>query len=348
LQGEARHTETQAKNGAAPHPIDMQPLAVPSPRQPTGKKSHWQAVLIVGGVLLLGGFTVFLYPALFQTHQEEQLSVLPLPDKPSLVVLPFINLSNDPAQEYLSDGITAALTGDLSQIPDLFVTDRNSAFTYKGKAVKAQQISRELGVRYVVEGSVNKIDGQVRIRVQLIDATTGFHLWSERFDREPQALFALQEDITQKIVATLKLQFPLLEKGWYIRKRTENSEAYDAMLGGIQFALRRTKEANEQARRMFEKAVELDPAYASAYAAIGQTYFTEYLWGWDRRPHVIERAFDLAQRAVALDDSLPISHALLSWTSLWRKKPEQAVIELSEPLPSIPITLTATPGKRRS
>jgi TolB-like protein/Tfp pilus assembly protein PilF len=241
-------------------------------------------------------------------------------------------LSNDPEQEYFSDGITADLTSDLSQIPDLFVTDRNSAFTYKGKAIKAQQISRELGVRYVVEGSVSKLNGRMRLRVQLIDATTGFHLWSERFDREPQALFAIQEEITQKIVATLKLQFPLLEKGWYIRKRTENLEAYDAMLRGIQYALRRTKEANEQARRMFEKAVELDPTYASAYAALGHTYFTEYLWGWDRRPQVIERAHDLAQRALALDDSLPASHSLLSWTSLWKKQPEQAIIEIKRAL----------------
>jgi TolB-like protein/DNA-binding winged helix-turn-helix (wHTH) protein/Tfp pilus assembly protein PilF len=331
-QGEAIGAETQAKTGTAPPTTDVQPLAVPFLRRPAGKKSYWQATIIIGGLLLLGGIAAFFYPSLFPIHHEEQPSTLPLPDKPSLVVLPFTNLSNDPAQEYFSDGVTADLTSDLSQIPDLFVTDHNSAFTYKGKAVKAQQIGRELGVRYVVEGSVSKLNGRMRLRVQLIDATTGFHLWSERFDREPQALFALQEEITQKIVATLKLQFPLLQKGWYIRKRTENLEAYDAMLRGIQFALRRTKEANEQARRMFEKAVELDPTYASAYAAIGQTYFTEYLWGWDRRPQVIERAHELAQRALALDDSLPASHSLLSWTSLWKKQPEQAVIEIKRAL----------------
>jgi TolB-like protein/DNA-binding winged helix-turn-helix (wHTH) protein/Flp pilus assembly protein TadD len=329
---EALGAEAQAKNGTVPLTTDIQPLETLLPRQPIGKKSRWQAAVIVGGLLLVGGITALFYPSLLQIHQEEQSSALPLPDKPSLVVLPFTNLSNDPEQEYFSDGITTDLTSDLSQIPDLFVTDRNSAFTYKGKAVKTQQIGRELGVRYVVEGSVSKINGRMRLRVQLIDATTGFHLWSERFDREPKALFAIQEDIIQKIVVTLKLQFPLLEKGWYIRKHTENLEAYDAALRGTQYALRRTKEANEQARSLFEKAVELDPAYAWAYAAIGQTYFTEYLWGWDRRPQVIERAFDSAQQAIALDDSLPTSHSLLSWTSLWKEQPEQAIIEIKRAL----------------
>jgi adenylate cyclase len=131
---------------------------------------------------------------------------LSLPDKPSIAVLPFVNMSGDPEQEYFSDGLTEDLTSDLSKISSLFVIARNSAFTYKGKAVKVQEVSRALGVRYVLEGSVRKADSHVRVSAQLIEATTGQHLWAERYDRPLQDIFALQDEITQKIVTTLQLQ----------------------------------------------------------------------------------------------------------------------------------------------
>src|SRR6185295_3734221 len=129
---------------------------------------------------------------------RSQEAQLPLPDKPSIIVLPFQNLSGDPGQDYFSDGFTEILTGDLSRISNLFVIARNSAFTYKGKAVKVQDVGREMGVRYVLEGSVLKAEGQVRITIQLIDTTTGYHLWSERYDRPLQNIFALQDEIVQK------------------------------------------------------------------------------------------------------------------------------------------------------
>src|SRR5262249_19812127 len=144
------------------------------------------------------------------------------PDKPSIVVLPFANMSDDPKQDYFSDGLTEDLTSALSKISSLFVIARNSAFTYKGKAVKVQDVSKELGVRYVLEGSVRKADSQVRITAQLIDATTGYHLWSGRYDRPFQDLFALQDEIVQKIVTTLKLQLTLEEQGVLVRKTTDN------------------------------------------------------------------------------------------------------------------------------
>src|SRR5262249_17598185 len=158
--------------------------------------------------------------------------VLPLPDKPSIVVLPFVNMSHDPGQEYFSDRLTDVLTGDLSQISNLFVISRNSAFTYKGKAVKVQDVGREMGVRYVLEGSVQKTSDQVRIVAQLIDTTTGGHIWSERYDRLLQDLFALQDEIVQQIVTTLKLQLTLEEQGYIVRKHTDNLEAYDCYLRG--------------------------------------------------------------------------------------------------------------------
>jgi adenylate cyclase len=254
-------------------------------------------------------------------------AALPLPDKPSIVVLPFTNMSGDPTQDYFSDGLTEVLTSDLSKISSLFVIARNSAFTYKGKAVKVQDVGREMGVRYVLEGSVLKAGDQVRITAQLIDATMGGHLWTERFDRPFKDIFALQDEIVQKIVTTLKLQLSLQEQGYIVRKRTDNLEAYDAFLRGMEYGLRATKEAHAQARQMFEKAVALDPQYAEAYAWLGWTYYREWNWFWNRDPQTLERALTLAQQALAQDESLPFAHSLLGNVYAQKQQYDQAITE---------------------
>src|SRR5262249_14851962 len=197
-------------------------------------------------------------------------------------------MSEDPKQEYFSDGLTEDLTADLSKISSLFVIARNSAFTYKGKAVKVQDVSKELGVRYVLEGSVRKADNQVRITVQLIDATTGGHLWSERYDRHLQDIFALQDDVVRKIVTTLKLQLTVQEQGILVRKTTDNLEAYDYYLRGREHFNRYTQEANAQARQLFEKALALDPQYAEAYAFLGLTYEREWGFQWSQDPQTLD------------------------------------------------------------
>ena len=216
------------------------------------RRALWGAALVVLLVLVSVG-TFFLkdryFPAPASRLPKEgtptsSQPALPLPDKPSIVVLPFVNMSKDPEQEYFSDGLTEVLTGDLSKISSLFVIARNSAFTYKGKAAKVQDVGREMGVRYVLEGSVQKADQRVRITVQLIDATTGYHLWSEQYDRPLTDIFTLQDEIVQKIVTTLKLQLTLQEQGWIVRKHTNNLEAYDAFLRGVEYFSRYTKEAN--------------------------------------------------------------------------------------------------------
>src|SRR5262245_20988934 len=248
------------------------------PEKPTGfrrylqvqrlKLTHWRRPLQGTALLVLLASAGFIGRYFYTPSRAG----LPFPDKPSLVVLPFVNLSEDPKQEYFSDGITEDLTSDLSKISTLFVIARNSAFTYKGKAVKVQDVSTELGVRYVLEGSVRKADNQVRITAQLIDATTGGHVWSERYDRPLQDIFALQDEVVGKIVTTLKLQLTLQEQGILVRKTTDNLEAYDYYLRGVEHSNRYTQEANTQARQMFEKALELDPQYAEAYAFLGWTY----------------------------------------------------------------------------
>jgi TolB-like protein/Flp pilus assembly protein TadD len=264
-------------------------------------------------------------PAPRLTLSGEQPTPLPLPDKPSLAVLPFTNLSSDPEQEYFSDGLTEDLITDLSRLSGLFVIARHSTFTYKGKAVKVQEVSRELRVRYVLEGSVRKAGERVRITAQLVEAATGHHLWAERYDRPLQDIFALQDDIVQKIVTTLKLQLTLWEQGHLVRKTTANLEAYDHYLRGVEYFWRTTQGANTQARQMFEQALALDPQYAEAYARLGWTYVVAWLWEWGQDAQTLEQAFALAQKAVTLDDSLSLAHRVLGLVYGWKRQHDQAI-----------------------
>src|SRR5262249_24978639 len=209
-------------------------------------------------------------PATPHGRDEVPSPRLPLPNKPSILVLPFVNMSNDPEQEYFSDGITEDITTDLSKISSLFVISRNSAFTYKGKAVKIRDISREMGVHYVLEGSVRKAGERVRITAQLIDAIQDQHLWSERYDRPLTEIFVLQDEIRQKIVTALKVKLTPDEQARFQQAPTNNLEAYDFYLRGLESVLcafRETKQAlNVQARHLFERALELDARYAGACA----------------------------------------------------------------------------------
>ncbi|MFC1896194.1 adenylate/guanylate cyclase domain-containing protein [Thermodesulfobacteriota bacterium] len=250
-----------------------------------------------------------------------------LPDKPSVAVLPFVNMSGDPEQEYFSDGITEDLITDLSKVSGLFVIARNSAFTYKGKPVKINEVGRELGVRYVLEGSVRKANDRIRITAQLVDATTEGHLWAERYDRELKDIFALQDEVTQKIVGALAVKLTEDERDCLANRFTDNLEAYDYYLRGLEYLYQLTEEANSQAREMFERAFELDPEFASAYAYLGLSHWMEWSLGWSQDPQSLERAFELAQRAIALNYSLPEAHRTLGDVYLWKKQHEQAIAE---------------------
>jgi adenylate cyclase len=180
-------------------------------------------------------------------------------------------MSGDPEQEYFSDGLTEDLTTDLSRLSGLFVIARHSAFTYKGKALDVQEVSKELGVQYVLEGSTRRADNRVRINTQLIDATTGHHLWAERYDRPLRDLFVLQDEVRQKIVFALKVKLTPEEQERFQRFPTDNLEAYDYVLRGAEYQYRFTKEANAQARQMFEKAIARVISFA-LYAAKGRAF----------------------------------------------------------------------------
>lgn len=273
---------------------------------------------------------VRVYRIGIDTAVTEVSRELKLPEKPSIAVLPFVNMSGDPEQEYFSDGITEDLITDLSKISSLFVIARNSVFTYKGKAVKIGQVGRELGVLYILEGSVRKVGDRVRITAQLVDATTEGHLWAERYDRDLEDIFALQDEVTQKIVAALAVALTEEEEDRLTRKYTGNVEAYDCFLRGLEYHFHPTKEKNIQARRMFEKAIELDSEFAAAYAQLGRTHVRGYTHMWSQDPKALNRAFDLAQKARDLDDTLPESYFVFAQVYYYERRHEQAIAEFEK------------------
>jgi adenylate cyclase len=270
---------------------------------------------LAGLALIVVTFVVVQHLSLKPPHTHASIPppgkpALALPDKPSIAVLPFANLSGDPEQEYFSDGITDDLTADLSRLPGLFVIARNSSFTYKGKSAKLQDVGHELGVKYVLQGSVRKSGGQVRIAVQLADASTGEELWAERYDRPMRDIFALQDEIVRRIVTTSDLQLNLAEHGAVIPRTTENLEAYDDALRGTEYLFAFTKDGNTKARVMFEKAIELDPGYAEAYAMLGYNYWLGFALAFDSGPDALKRGLKLEQQAIAMDDSLALAHSV--------------------------------------
>jgi len=272
---------------------------------------------------------VRVYRVIMQPGVAYEMDKKPeLPEKPSIAVLPFVNMSGDQEQEYFSDGITEDLITDLYKISGLFVIARHSVFTYKGKAVKVQEVGQELGVRFILEGSVRKVGNRVRITAQLVDTITGGHLWAERYDRELTDIFKLQDEVTREIVAALSLNLTKGEKDRLARQDTGNLAAYDHVLRGMEHHWRYTKDANAQAQVLFQKAIELDPGYALAYSWLGLTVLHSWTQGWNQDHRVLAVAFELAQKAIALDDSLAEAHRILGDVYLYRKQHEEAIREL--------------------
>jgi len=258
-----------------------------------------------------------------------EIPPLPLPDKPSIAVLPFVNMSGDPEQEYFSDGISEEIITALSKVRDLFVIARNSTFTYKGKPVKVQQVSRELGVRYVLEGSVRKSSDRLRITAQLVDALTGKHVWAERYDRDLKDIFALQDEITIKILTALQVTLTNGQEARLYAKGTDNLDAYLKRVQATEYFHHLNKDDNFRARKTAEQAIALDQGYAAAYAILGWTYAIDARIGWSKsKKHCLERAEELARKAMALDDALPDSYRLLSFIYLTKGQFEKAIVEV--------------------
>jgi adenylate cyclase len=291
----------------------------------------------IAAIIILIAVAGGLASWIFYLHQSKSLEVadldkmaFPLPDKPSIAVLPFTNMSGDPEQEYFSDGITEDLITDLSKISELFVIARNSVFTYKGKSVKISQVAEELGVRYVLEGSVRRAEDQVRINAQLIDATTGGHLWAERYDGRMENVFALQDKITIKIVAALKVTLAAGEEKQAASRETSDPAAYDAFLKGWAHYQRKTPEDFAKAVPYLDEAVERDPNYSRAYAALAAVYWEGSRTWWGKYLDMSKAEAEMTANiylAEAMQDPTPLAHWIASDIHRSFRRNQEAITE---------------------
>jgi len=271
---------------------------------------------------------VFRIAAPAQAVAASQAPAPAVPQKPSIAVLPFTNMSGDAEQEYFSDGMTEDLITDLSKISALFVIARNSSFAYKGRLVKVQEIGRDLGVRFVLEGSIRKSGNRVRITAQLIDAESGGHLWAERFDRDLTDIFATQDEVVEKIVRALAVTLTQGEEKRLGRRGTDNVAAYEAVLRARELLGAATRETVAQARAMYQRAIELDASYAVPHAGLAATAVSDYVSDWADDPGAeLDQAERWARRALELDESEPFAHMALGHVLLWRRDHDGALAE---------------------
>jgi adenylate cyclase len=314
------------------------PVSPPKKQRTVLHGLHRRITLLAIVVLIVGAATwavwkFYLKHPSFKVASLDKMAY-PLPDKPSIAVLPFVNMSKDPDQEYFSDGLTEDLITDLSKISGLLVIAHSSTLNYKGKPVEIKQVAEELGVRYVLEGSVRRAGDEIRINAQLIDAMTGHHLWAERYDGTMGKIFALQDKITQKIVSALVVKLTGSERELVAQKGTDNVEAYDAFLRGWVYYLRLTPEDSVKAVASFKKAIELDPNYGRAYAGLAAVYY-----GASTLPSLLKglgvswheartRSIQYLKKAT----KGPITHYVKSQMYLWRRQHQKAISEMEQAL----------------
>ena len=289
------------------------------------------AFVVVAAVVALWQF--HLRPASqpkMEVASKEKMA-LTLPDLPSIAVLPFVNMSEDPKQEFLSDGITEEIITHLSKVPGMFVIARNSTFTYKGKSVKVKQISEELGVRYVLEGSLQRSGDRVRITAQLIDALAGDHLWADSFDRDLKDIFALQDEITIKILASIRVK--LTEEGLIGRtekyfKGKQGLDCYLKLLEAYNYNMRWNIDDTNLARRMAGEAIAMCPENPMGYIQLGSVYFHDYMLGNTKSPQeTLEKAIEMVQKGLVMDDSIAIGHGILCVLYMQKREYNKGIVE---------------------
>jgi adenylate cyclase len=258
----------------------------------------------------------------------DEIETFELPDKPSIAVLPFNNMSGDPSQEYFSDGLTEQIINGLCKVSNLFVIARNSSFAYKGKPISIKQIARELGVKYILEGSVQRAGDRVRITAQLIDATTDYHLWSENYDRDLEDIFALQDEIALKIIDIMHIKLTLGEQARLWAGMTNNIQAYDKYMRGIECFYGFSGQDIAEARKFAKEAIDLDKEYALAYVLLGATLWFDLALGKSKSPLMdLEDIEKCAFEALKLNDSLDLAHGLLGSVYLSKSQHQKAIEE---------------------
>jgi adenylate cyclase len=275
-------------------------------------------------VLIVGAATLAIWNSYIRLTPATR--TLELPDKPSIAVLPFNNLSNDPGQEYFSDGITEEIISALGSVPKLFVIARHSTFTYKGKSVKVQQVSEELGVRYILEGSVRKSGDKIRITAQLIDALTGNHLWSNRYDRDLKDIFAVQDEITKKIITAMQVKLTEGEQARSVAKGTNNLEAYLKCLQANEYLSRANIQRNALAKQLAKEAIALDPEYAWAYYVLSRTHQLDMWYGSTKSAKAsLAEAKRLLQKSIVLDDTFAEAYSELGFLFAVERQHDKAL-----------------------
>jgi len=295
----------------------------------------WQKAalaVVIGLIVVAGGVALWKTSRPPSSPPMEAASVekmaFPLPDKPSIAVLPFVNMSGDPEQEYFSDGLTEEIISALGSVPKLFVIARNSTFTYKGKPVKAQQVAEELGVGYVLEGSVRKSGDKVRINAQLVDALNGHHLWAKRYDRDISDIFTVQDELTKEIITAMQVKLTEGEQARAFARGTDNLEAYLKCLQANELALKHNIESNALVKQLAEEAIALDPEYAWAYYLLGASYEEDVWLGTTESPkQSLAKAKELLEKAIFLDDNFAEAHGLLGFLYSLEKQHDKALAQ---------------------
>jgi len=296
-------------------------------------------LVVAGGVAIWKSYRPSTAP--MEAASVEKMA-FPLPDKPSIAVLPFVNLSGDPEQEYFSDGLTEEIISALGSIPRLFVIARNSTFTYKGKPVKVQQVAEELGVQYVLEGSVRKAGDKIRITAQLIDALDGHHLWAKRYDRNLQDIFAVQDELTKEIITAMQVKLTEGEQARAVAKGTNNLEAYLKCVQANGYNIRLNPESNAMAKQLAEEAVALDPDYAYAYYALGRAHQLDVWLRASKSPRQsLAKAMELFQKAIALDDTFAEAHGRLGFLYSMMRQHDKGIAETEKAVALNPNSATA-------
>ncbi len=294
--------------------------------KPLLKPGTWATVIIAAVVLILIGYQVF-YTTIapeFEPASVENMA-FPLPDKPSIAVLPFVNMSGDDKQEYLSDGFTEDLITSISKIPRIFVISRQSTFTYKDKPANAMTVAEDLGVRFILEGSIQKSSDQIRINVQLIDAIKGYHLWSERYDRKIKDIFKLKDEIILRVATELAVELSEGERARSLAHYTDNLEVWETLLLGTKVLRRHTKDSMIRARELYAKALQLDPQFLPAFSGLAWAHFLDARLGWtDSRKKSFDKAIEAANRALAIDETYWGAYSILCSIHLVKREFEKA------------------------
>jgi adenylate cyclase len=297
-------------------------------------------VVVAGGVALWKSYRPAASPPK-ETASVKKMAY-PLPDKPSIAVLPFTNLSGDPGQEYFSDGLTEEIITALSSVPKLFVIARNSTFTYKGKPVNVQQVAEELGVRYVLEGSVRKAGDRIRITAQLIDVLNGRHLWAKSYDRNLSDIFAVQDEITKNIITAMQVKLTAGEEVKGATKGTKNLEAYLKCLQAKELVDRINPESNALAKQLAKEAIALDPQYAWAYNVLGRTNTLDVWLGTTKSPQQsLAKAMELFQKAIALDNTFAEPYSRLGFLYSMTRQYDKGIAEAEKAVALNPNSATA-------